>query len=62
MPLESLLPLQWEVPQIFRDRLGRAAGRQRAPAWDPGDPQGQLRYVRYADHGGIQGVGGVDAA
>jgi Mg2+ and Co2+ transporter CorA len=27
--VKSLLPKQWDVPQIFRDRLGAQAGRQR---------------------------------
>lgn len=27
---KSILPAMWEVPQVFRDRLGEQAGRQRA--------------------------------
>ncbi|QDU79028.1 CorA-like Mg2+ transporter protein [Polystyrenella longa] len=27
---ESLLPAEWNVPQVFRDRLGERVGRQRA--------------------------------
>ncbi len=34
IPKPSLLPPNWEVPQVFRDRLGRQAGRQRAMASD----------------------------
>ena len=26
----SLLPTSWDIPQIFRDRLGVTSGRQRA--------------------------------
>jgi len=39
----SLLPAIWEVPQIFRDRLGRAVGRQRAMIAD-----GHLLLVLHA--------------
>ena len=28
--IKSILPAMWEVPQVFRDRLGAQAGRQRA--------------------------------
>jgi Mg2+ and Co2+ transporter CorA len=27
---KSLLPVTWDVPEVFRDRLGESAGRQRA--------------------------------
>ena len=27
--MNSLLPLDWQVPQVFRDRLGDSPGRQR---------------------------------
>lgn len=30
----SLLPVDWEVPSVFRDRLGRQAGRQRCMTAD----------------------------
>ncbi|HYW78359.1 MAG TPA: hypothetical protein VE890_02245 [Thermoguttaceae bacterium] len=43
IPKASLLPHTWEVPQVFRDRLGRQAGRQRAMAAD-----GHLLLVLHA--------------
>ncbi len=32
MATSSLLPAAWDVPQVFRDRLGSSVGRQRAMA------------------------------
>ena len=34
METKNLLPRVWEVPQVFRDRLGSSVGRQRAMAAD----------------------------
>jgi len=34
MQTKSLLPSVWDVPQVFRERLGSKAGRQRAMAAD----------------------------
>lgn len=34
MPTRSLLPEMWKVPQVFRDRLGEKAARQRAMSAD----------------------------
>ncbi len=43
MATKSVLPELWEVPQIFRDRLGEQAGRQRAMFAD-----GHLLLVMHA--------------
>lgn len=43
MPQRSALPSNWDVPQEFRDRLGREAGRQRAMLCD-----GHLLLVLHA--------------
>lgn len=40
---KSILPAMWEVPQIFRDRLGETVGRQRAMLAD-----GHLLLVLHA--------------
>lgn len=42
----SILPAVWQVPQVFRDRLGREAGRQRAMQAD-----GHLLLVLHAPPG-----------
>ncbi|MGI9471357.1 MAG: hypothetical protein ACR2NZ_07500, partial [Rubripirellula sp.] len=34
MQSESMLPATWDVPQVFRDRLGSHVGRQRAMVAD----------------------------
>jgi hypothetical protein len=34
MPHRSILPAVWDIPQVFRDRLGARAGRQRAMIHD----------------------------
>lgn len=39
----SLLPTSWDIPQVFRDRLGVSAGRQRAMVHD-----GHLLLVLHA--------------
>ena len=53
---KSVLPQQWNVPEVFRARLGENAGRQRAMAADgqlliilhevprPGEPERRGRY------------------
>jgi hypothetical protein len=43
MEMKSLLPRVWEVPQVFRDRLGSGVGRQRVMAAD-----GHLLLVLHA--------------
>jgi len=43
MPARSILPANWEAPQVFRDRLGDRSGRQRAMASD-----GHLLLVLHA--------------
>lgn len=56
MSNKSVLPQQWNVPEVFRARLGENAGRQRAMAADghlliilhemprPGEPERRGRY------------------
>lgn len=46
---KSKLPVAWEVPQVFRDRLGAKAGRQRSMAAD-----GQLLLVLHAPPRDVQ--------
>jgi len=43
---DSLLPAAWEVPQIFRDRLGRSVGRQRLM-----EAEGHLLLILHAPPG-----------
>ena len=46
MPRKLILPEVWNVPQIFRDRLGEVAGRQRAM-----QAEGHLMLIPHAPPG-----------